>query len=90
MNKKIALVDLLQESILLTAEQKLRILDQLPMFNEKQVDALGKLLALEQRFIETHNDDIKANMNTIYETFLQKELPEPVYVGTGKATGYNA
>ena len=84
MNKKIALVDLLQASILFTAEQKLLILDQLPMFNEKQVDALGSFLAMEQQFIETHNDEIVANMKKMYAELHVQESPDAVYVGSGK------
>lgn len=83
MNKKIAVVDLLQASVLLTAEQKLFLLDALPTFTEKQVDALGTFLAMEQQFIATHSDEILANMKKIYED-LHLDDGNNVYVGVGK------
>jgi hypothetical protein len=83
MNKKIVLVDLIQASILLTAEQKLAVLDGLPSFTEKQVDALGTFLAMEQQFIKDHSDEILANMKAIYRD-LGLEDVDQVYVGVGK------
>ena len=82
MDKKIALVELLQHSILLTAEQKLLLLDALPSFNERQIDALGKFLSMEQQFVETHSDEILADMKKIYEELHLDD--EKIYVGMGK------
>ncbi len=85
MNNKIALVDLIQASILLTAEQKLTLLDELPSFTEKQVMALGSFLAMEQEFITEHKEEILANMKKIYEELHLGDTPtNQVFVGTGK------
>ncbi|MEK7533524.1 MAG: hypothetical protein AAB542_03760 [Patescibacteria group bacterium] len=85
MNNKIALVDLIQASILLTAEQKLTLLDELPSFTEKQANALGSFLSLEQEFITDHKEEILANMKKIYEELHIGEMQtKQVFVGTGK------
>lgn len=85
MNKKIGLVELLKVSMLLTAQQKLIILDRLPTLNEKQVDALGIFLAMERRFNDAHKDEILANIRRMVLPLLDGEGAEKVYVGTGKA-----
>lgn len=85
MNKKIALVDLIEASILLTAEQKLLLLEELPGFNEKQVTALGTFLAMEQQFINEHKDEILVHMKQIYnDLHLEEQQTNQVFVGSGK------
>ncbi len=85
MNNKIALVDLIEASVLLTAEQKLVVLDELPSFTEKQVNALGSFLALEQQFIADHKEEILDNMKKLYEELrLEKAQTKQIFVGTGK------
>ncbi len=85
MNKKIALVDLIETSVLLTAEQKLGLLDMLPGFNEKQVDTLGELLAMERQFIDDHKEEILGHMKEIYDDLHIGEIGDTqVYVGSGK------
>lgn len=85
MNKKIALVDLIEVSVLLTAEQKLLLLDELSGFNEKQVTALGTFLAMEQQFINEHKDEILTEMKKIYnDLHLDEQQANQVFVGTGK------
>ncbi len=85
MNKKIALVDIIEASILLTAEQKLLLLDELPAFTEIQVNALGSFLAMEQQFITDHSEEILANMKKIYEDLHLGDAPtNQVFVGTGR------
>lgn len=85
MNNKIALVDLIEASVLLTAEQKLVVLDELPSFTEKQVNALGSFLALEQQFIADHKEEILDNMKKLYEELrLEEAQTKQVFVGTGK------
>lgn len=85
MNNKIALVDLIEASVLLTAEQKLVVLDELPSFTEKQVNALGSFLALEQQFIADHKEEILDNMKKLYEELrLEEAQTKQVFVGSGK------
>lgn len=85
MNNKIALVDLIQASILLTAEQKLTLLDELPSFTEKQGNALGSFLSLEQEFITDHKEEILDNMKKLYqELHLEEAQTKQIFVGSGK------
>lgn len=85
MNNKIALVDLIEASILLTAEQKLTLLDELPSFTEKQTSTLGSFLFMEQQFIADHKDEILSNMKKLYEELHLGEVQsQQIFVGTGK------
>lgn len=78
-------MDLIEASILLTAEQKLTVLDELPAFTEKQVNALGSFLALEQEFLSDHREEILENMKKLYEQLhLADAQTKQVFVGTGK------
>lgn len=85
MNKKIALVDLIEASVLLTAEQKLVVLDELPSFTEKQVNTLGSFLAMEQQFITDHKEELLDTMKKLYEELrLEDAQTKQIFVGSGK------
>lgn len=83
MNKKIALVTLIEVSFILSDEDRLRLLDLVPGLNDKQVDALGKFFALERQFILTHEDDLRQQFDILLME-LERGRKEKVYVGTGK------
>jgi hypothetical protein len=83
MNKKVALVTLIEASVLLSDEDKLALLDRVPALNDKQVTALGKFLAAERQFALDHEDDIRRSMEKLMGTL---DLPEKktVFIGSGK------
>lgn len=83
MNKKVALVTLIESSLLLTADDKLALIDRVPSLNEKQVDTVGKFLALERQIILEHKDELNAQFSQMISE-LEKETPDAVYVGSGK------
>lgn len=83
MNKKVALVTLIESSLLLTADDKLALIDRVPTLNEKQVDTIGKFLALERQVILEHKDELNLQFARMISE-LEKEAPDAVYVGSGK------
>ena len=70
MNKKIALVTLIEASIILSDEDRLMLLDLVPGLTDKQVDALGKFFALERQFILSHEDEVKEKLEEKEEAFV--------------------
>ena len=84
MQKKEALVTLLEASFVFSDEDKLALIDRVPALNDKQVDALGKYLAREREFVLEQEEDIRNNMDELMNE-LDKPEPEKVYVGQGKA-----
>lgn len=84
MNKKIALVTLIEASIILSDEDRLMLLDLVPGLTEHQVDVLGKFFAIERQFILDNEDDVKQKLDSIL-TELDRTDNEKVYVGSGKA-----
>ncbi len=84
MNKKIALVTLIEASIILSDDDRLMLLDLVPGLTDHQVDALGKFFALERQYVLSHEDDVKQKLDSIL-TELDKTDHETVFVGSGKA-----
>ncbi|MFZ5534759.1 MAG: hypothetical protein ACOY3M_01225 [Patescibacteria group bacterium] len=84
MNKKIALVTLIEASIILSDEDRLMLLDLVPGLTEKQVDALGKFFALERKFVLSNEDDVKQKIESLL-TGLDRQDTDTVYVGSGNA-----
>jgi hypothetical protein len=85
MNKKIALVTLIEASIILADEDRLMLLDLVPGLTEKQVEALGKFFALERQFVLSHEDDVKQKIDELL-TNLDDTEKDTVYIGSGKAS----
>lgn len=85
MNKKIALVTLIEASIILADEDRLMLLDLVPGLTEKQVEALGKFFALERQFVLSHEDDVKQKIDELL-TNLDDNEKDTVYIGSGKAS----
>ena len=87
MNKKIALVHLIEESLLLSSGQKLELLDMVAGFTQKQVDALGKFLVSEQEFLLDNQEEILTHTQSMIETLTGKVLApgeNQLLVGKGK------
>lgn len=83
MNKKIALVTLIEASFILSDEDRMRLLDLVPGLNDRQVEALGKFFALERQFVLAHEDDLRQQFD-ILVTELERGSREKIYIGTGK------
>lgn len=89
MNNKIALITLIDASIVATLEEKLVLIDMVPSLTDAQVDALGKYFARERELTLAQENEI---MDSITRTLSQTspndaEDDSHVYVGSGKATG---
>ena len=84
MNKKIALVTLIEASILLSSDDKLALIDAVPGFNEKQVMALGKMLAEERAVLLANEEMIMQTIKTKLDAISAEGQSNTVYIGTGK------
>ena len=86
MNKKLALVTLLEASLMLTAEEKLDLIDAVPGLNDRQVDALGVCLARERELVLANEpavmSDIQKKLDDIANQ--DEQRPDTIYVGVGK------
>lgn len=86
--KRDALLVLLEESILLSYEQKLDIIETFPKLTEAQIDALGKFLATEEQIREEFAEDIQTGTQKILSEIVGEDITKPpenaVYVGSGK------
>ncbi len=76
---KIALVGLIKNSILLSSEEQLKLLDLVPSLNQKQIGALGKFLTQERDLWFKHGDTVLQQTEKILSDFSD----EQVLVGTG-------
>lgn len=83
MNKKIALVTLIEASIILSDEDRLMLLDLIPGLTDRQTDALGKFFAAERQFVLANENDVKQRLDSML-TELDSKDQEKVYVGTSK------
>jgi len=83
MNKKVALVTLIESSFLLSPDDKLALIDRVPTLNEKQVNTIGKFLAQERQIILDHKQDLTTRFESML-TELEHEDTNRVYVGSGK------
>jgi hypothetical protein len=84
MNKKIALVTLIEASFLLSSGEKLALLDTVPTLNDKQVQALGTMLAKERAVMLANEDAIMTTIQKHLEAMREEDDDNKVYVGTGK------
>lgn len=82
MNKKVALVNLIEASVLLSDDDKLALIDRVPTLNEKQVDAMGTYLATERQFVLEHRQELTDSFNAMLAELTKPD--EKVYVGSGK------
>ncbi len=88
MEKQNAVMTLLEESVLLSYEQKLDIVDMFPKLSEEQIDALGSFLSAEERIREEFSDDIEEGVKNVLAKIATDEPDDEdnrVYVGSGKA-----
>jgi len=86
--KQNAVMTLLEESVLLSYEQKLDIVDMFPKLSAEQIDALGSFLSAEERIREEFSDDIEEGVKNVLAKIATDELDDEdnrVYVGSGKA-----
>lgn len=86
MDKKLALVTLIEHSIVLSDEAKLALLAKMEMMMDKDVMKLGEFLAAERAYVLENQDGIKKSVAEVMDAFA-KYTPEPkeqVFVGTGK------
>lgn len=84
MNKKVALVNLIEASVLLTDEDKLVLIEKVPGLTDKQVDVAGKYFATERQFVLDHRDELSNNLDAMLLE-LEKNQNQ-VFVGSGKAS----
>lgn len=85
-DKQNALMILIEESILLSYEQKLDLIDEFPKLTEEQVDALGAFLATEEKIREEFPEDIQKGVEKVLSEIVGEkiEAANTVYVGMGK------
>lgn len=86
MDKKLALVTLIEHSLILSDEAKLGLLAKIETMTDGEVDKLGEFLAVERDYVLQNEDGIKKSVAEVMED-LAKYTPEPkeqIYVGTGK------
>jgi hypothetical protein len=67
MDKKTALVTLLENSFWIRDAVKINILKHINTLTDVQIDILGRFLAEEQKYIVSHKDEIMANSNKILD-----------------------
>ena len=97
MTKKVALITLIKNSILLPNETKLELLARVATMGDDEVEAFGKFLTAERQFALQNESQIKFDASQIIESFNtvapvaalahneMSELPEhAVLVGSGK------
>lgn len=86
MDKKLALVTLVEHSIVLSDEAKLALLAKMDTITDEEVEKLGAFLATERDYVLENQDGIKKSVAEVMQE-LASYTPEPkeqVYVGTGK------
>lgn len=87
MDKKLALVTLIERSIALSDEAKLALFEKIETMTDEDAEKLGAFLAAERDYVLENEDGIKKSVAEVMDD-LAKYTPEPkeqVYVGTGKA-----
>lgn len=68
MNKKTALLTLLENSFWINDAEKLKIISKIDTLSEEQLDTLGKFLADERNTMLKDGDQIIENSQKILET----------------------
>ncbi len=87
--KQDAVLTLLEDSILLSYEQKLDLIDTFPLLTEEQINALGAFLAAEEKVRQEFPEDIKEGVEKVLSEIVGEDVSMPsddrtVYVGVGK------
>lgn len=82
MNRKIALVTLIEASLFFSDEDKLALIERVPSLNDKQVETLGKFLAAERQFALDHEAEIRHQFDQLIADM--EDADNTVYVGSGK------
>ena len=90
-DKQNALMILIEDSILLSYEQKLDIIDEFPRLTESQIDALGSFLAAEEKIKEEFPEDIQKGVESVLSQIVGEKIEETkddnkIYIGIGKAS----
>jgi len=86
MDKKVALVTLIENSFVLPNEVKLELLGRVEGLSDTDVEKLGTFLAAERQFVLDHEKGVRDSVAEILQ-MLDTPKPEPgdaVYVGTGR------
>lgn len=81
MNKKIALVNLIEVSMILSDEDKLELVKRVPALNDKQVDALGTYFAHERQYVLEHRDELIGQMTQFLDELERETSTQAVGVG---------
>lgn len=81
-----AVLTLLEESILLSYDQKLELVDAFPSLSSEQIDAIGQFLSTEEQIREEYGDDIKLGVEKVLKEIVSgdDEDRNQVYIGVGK------
>ena len=81
-----AVLTLLEESILLSYDQKLELVDAFPSLSDEQIDAIGQFLATEEQIREEYGEDIKLGVEKVLKeiTSADNEERKQIYIGVGK------
>ena len=67
MDKKTALLTLLENSFWIDDPTKLKVIDQIDTLTEEQIDELGKFLVAERDYMIEHEDEVLAKSQKILE-----------------------
>lgn len=85
MNKKIALVTLIKNSISIASEGKLALLHHVKQMTDEEVEKLGAYFRAEREFVLANTERIVGNVKTITETLLSASSnSDQVYFGSAK------
>lgn len=81
--KRDALLTLLEGSVLLSYEQKLDLVENFPLLNEEQIDALGSFLSSEEKIREEFGEDIQRGVEKVLTEIVGEPMGDTntVYVG---------
>lgn len=81
--KRDALLTLIEDSILLSYEQKLDVIENFPLLTEEQIDALGQFLSTEERIREKFGEDIQRGVEQVLSDIVGEPIDgdNTVYVG---------
>lgn len=91
MNKRLALVSLIKQSLLLAADIKIALLKRVGELDAGTVEELGKYLADEQKFIVANAGKIQEYADTLihdmdFSSIVHSDTDnDKIYVGIGKA-----
>ena len=83
MNNKIALLTLIDASVVLSTDEKIRLIDAVPSFTQQDVDTLGNYLRKEREFVLNNEDLILEIIAKNFEKIGSTNQDDKVYVGIG-------